>query len=554
MGVNRLFRAGTMRVRAVIILLLLCGHALSGYSQKITVEKSERIEKIDGKQYYIHTVEKGQTLYSISKAYGVLISEIFTDNPIAMDGIQPDQELKIIVKKEAEVIEVDTEYPIIDGNMIYHKVRPKDTLYSLAKHYGVTMEEIRELNVELISEDLKIGSVLKIPQRGSKEESVPENINQFQVRDTVYPPGTMKESYNVVYMLPLFLEMNDTIEARVSDMEPDRIYEEAMSGIEFYQGAQLALDSLKANGLSAEVYVYDSESNTSRVRNLFYKPEVKNADIIIGPFYKELFTIAQQLSNFKGTPVVSPVLADPKILEGKTSSAKVTVSEETEIKKIAEYISSEFCNENVLVIHKGKEKELERLAWFESVYRCDSSNWFTPINYKSSGWDSLSSSLSMADTNIVVVLSDDQSFVTSFFITLDKKKEDYPMRVFGIRSWLDFENIETDYYHDMHLHLPVQDLINYEDSSVVWFVKNYRERFKNEPGYFAFLGFDVTYYFLSSIQKFGVGTDYLDKLSIYNWLGLQNSFRFERNGWETGVENKAVHIAKYKDYKLQKVY
>lgn len=560
MGINRLFRTGIMLVRSIFILISLYLYAFNGYSQGIIIEKSERIEKIDGKEYYIHTVEKGQTLYSISKAYDVLISEIIFENPIALDGIQPGNELKIIVKSEKEKIKLEPLSPSEDGNFVLHHVKPQETLYSLSKQYNVDIEAIRKANGELLNEGLRIGLVIKIPvasvmEDGDlKNEESKEDIQPFVLnKDTVYPPGNKKDKYSIVYMLPLFLDMNDTITQHVSDMEPDHIYDEALIGLEFFQGAQLALDSLKKNGLSADVYVYDSENDVSKVRNLFYKPEVKNADIIIGPFYKELFSKAQQLSQASRIPIVSPVLRDNYELNGKTNSAKAAVSEQTEIREISKYISTNFCNEKVLVIHKGREEELKKVEWFRNAYRCDSSEIFTEINYKSSGWDSLSHSLSNIDTNIVVVLSDDQAFVTSFFITLDKKKEDYPMKVFGVRSWLNFENIETDYYHDLQLHLPVENIINYDDSLTIKFVKSYRERYKNEPGYFSYLGFDLTYYFLSSFDRFGTGGDYLDKLSIYKWEGLQSRYRFERRGWETGVENQAVYIAKYKDFQLKKV-
>ncbi|HRD38856.1 MAG TPA: LysM peptidoglycan-binding domain-containing protein, partial [Bacteroidia bacterium] len=58
-------------------------------------EKSTDIRTINNKKYYIHKVEKGQSLYAISKIYGTDVNVILADNDEAIDGIKPGQELKI---------------------------------------------------------------------------------------------------------------------------------------------------------------------------------------------------------------------------------------------------------------------------------------------------------------------------------------------------------------------------------------------------------------------------------------------------------------------------
>ena len=86
-------------------------------------------------------MEKGQTLYSISKAYEVLISEIVFANPDAMNGIKPDQELRIPKKgiiKESAKLETQIQ-PEVDGNFLIHTVKPQETLYSLAKEYEIVL-------------------------------------------------------------------------------------------------------------------------------------------------------------------------------------------------------------------------------------------------------------------------------------------------------------------------------------------------------------------------------------------------------------------------------
>ena len=66
--------------------------ALSGVC---TLTAQERIVYIDGAKYRIHVVSKGETLYSLSKRYEVSIDEIMATNPALADGLKTDQMIKI---------------------------------------------------------------------------------------------------------------------------------------------------------------------------------------------------------------------------------------------------------------------------------------------------------------------------------------------------------------------------------------------------------------------------------------------------------------------------
>ena len=62
------------------------------------IDKSQVIVYINGAKYYVHTVKPGETLYSISKAYGVDEKSIISHNPSAADGLKVDQTIKIPVQ------------------------------------------------------------------------------------------------------------------------------------------------------------------------------------------------------------------------------------------------------------------------------------------------------------------------------------------------------------------------------------------------------------------------------------------------------------------------
>jgi peptidoglycan endopeptidase LytE len=108
----------------------------------------------------IHTVRKGESLYSISKKYNVSVSDLELLNPTAKKGLAVNAVLQISSKKETEVVE--------------HEVVAKETLFGLSKKYNISIEKLKQLNPSVESEGLKVGMILKISK--TKNSSIPERI------------------------------------------------------------------------------------------------------------------------------------------------------------------------------------------------------------------------------------------------------------------------------------------------------------------------------------------------------------------------------------------
>lgn len=145
--------------------------------------RSNSIQFIDGKEYYLHAVLQGQTLYSISRAYGVPAEAIIQENPDLEDGLRYDQIIRIpvIEQKEKTPREIKSHAPRPDGEYIEHEVNPQETLFGLSQQYGVPIETILYYNPAARG-GLMIGQLLRIPLPG--EEKLTET---FTDASTVSP-------------------------------------------------------------------------------------------------------------------------------------------------------------------------------------------------------------------------------------------------------------------------------------------------------------------------------------------------------------------------------
>ncbi|APY00113.1 hypothetical protein BWR22_07250 [Lacinutrix venerupis] len=98
----------------------------------------------------IHTVVKGETLYSISKKYEISMAHIKSLNNLSSNVLSVNQQLKIGYNTKAE----------ISNNSVYI-VKKGDSLFGIAKREGLSVAELKQLN-GLETNIIKVGQELKL--------------------------------------------------------------------------------------------------------------------------------------------------------------------------------------------------------------------------------------------------------------------------------------------------------------------------------------------------------------------------------------------------------
>jgi len=144
---------------------------------------SLRMETINGKVFIIHQVGEHETLYGISKRYGTPIASILEFNPKADGGLEIGELLKIpYLPKSKELPRGD----------ILHKVEPKETLFSIAKLYEVSVENIKVWN-NLKDNMLSTGQMLLINKNSPavRQEQNQDEVKSIAGRHTVTAKETL---------------------------------------------------------------------------------------------------------------------------------------------------------------------------------------------------------------------------------------------------------------------------------------------------------------------------------------------------------------------------
>jgi LysM repeat protein/ABC-type branched-subunit amino acid transport system substrate-binding protein len=528
----------------LFVLIAACATTLPAQDG---IKKSKKTETIEGKKYYIHTVEKGQTLYAIAKTYELTVNDILLENPDAMNGIKPGQTLRIPFDKKGSITTVVVA-PDTSKKFILHKVEPQQTVYSISKKYNVTELQIYDLNPDARL-GLKIGQDLKIPITPGVVTTNPNNPDTTK-KDSVV--SVMKDVYNIAIMAPFQLW-------NVNNIEPDDIVPEVnpkaefpqkpKAAVEFYEGALLAIDSMRRAGMKVIVWAYDVDDlDSGKTAGILAKAEFATMDLIIGPFSPGPFDEVADFANAHDIGIISPVSAANRVLLNNPMAVKTVPSSGTQMEQLANHIAKERKDDNIIMITSGLLKEQKTSNSFR-----DEMNRLRVAEGKDSlqvnqGFSGIEARLVKDKMNVLVIPSTAQAFVTDLVRNLYGLVEKYQITVYGMPAWTDYDNLDFEYLEALHFHFAAPYFVDNDAPQSKKFILRYRSVFGGDPTNFSYSGYDVTLFFLQQLRT--TGTGFVPAITDKKGEGIQQSFSFIRSDAESGYENIGLRIVHFSDYEL----
>lgn len=544
---------------------------------------AEEEPKRDTSRFHYHQVKKGETLYSLSRRYQVSQGTLRRHNPVLKEReLQAQQTIKIPKKSKPRVRqEQDEEQRAKTGRYIYHQVEKKETLYSLSKEYGVEIRDIIAANEHLKREELEYGETIRIPrtkQRGQKPSPVITAEKPERPRDTVPTyyrmvreklPGCDSSGYfrrrtmEVALFLPFYKEKNQErfyIDSSEVNDKGEKIYKKVKRDanyiypptkgfIEFYEGVLMALDSLSKQDIRVDLKVFDSGNDTAALKQTIREENISNLDLIIGPVYEDKFSVMARYAKKNQVHIVSPFSKSRRWVMQNPYLIQIYPSKTAQLDQFASYISR-FSDKNMILVHTGDSLYYPEIRRFkDKIFTYISHDTtFADVRFKEVAFrDSLfylKQAMNKGEENVVVVPSEDEAFVTDVVTNLNTlSKQGYDMQVFGYSNWQDFVNIELEYFYNINLCLFTSFHVDYKRPPVKRVVRKYRDSFYSEPTRYVFHGFDITYYFLNALYRYG--RDFDDCLHRFDIPLCHSDYRFFRRGRDSGLENVSLYLLQY---------
>ena len=540
--------------RLFLIFVIILGiNFISSAQDDINIVISNKIETVNGQQYYLHKVEKGQTLYSISKAYKVPIKILESDT--GNINLKAGKTIYIPFKYESSNSEMNSEDTIIKT----HIVLSKETLFGISKKYGVEEEDIIKLNPEL-KNGLKIGMSVKIPSKYTLNSAQKSQSNKVADNEHVNKPEVKivvkKKSddiYNIALLIPLYLNKSKEIDIdnlQIEQKTADNFI--SFKYIQFYEGFMMVADSLSKKGLKLRIHTFDVSEDSAINLNFLKKNELAKMDLIIGPFFYKAFKQVAEFAKNQDIPIINPFSERRNIIDNFQNVYKLIPSYQNQVNCVAKYLVDSFPNANVLLIHNNKDLEKKKADAIKAAvnesfkHNIASEGSVKEILYNQVGLAGLQSKLSKNRPNILFTLIENEIFVTGFVSKL-RNMNDQNITLIAPIKWKTYDKIETEYFLNLNTHFFEASFVDYQDEATKSFVLNFREKYLAEPNEMAFTGYDIALFFLTAIKNYG--SDFNNELQKVKVKTLQTNYSFEKISDNSGYENTFVNIYQMIDYK-----
>jgi hypothetical protein len=220
--------------------------------------------------------------------------------------------------------------------------------------------------------------------------------------------------------------------------------------------------------------------------------------------------------------------------------------------------ASEFYDDNFVLIHSDTSHIESNIVTFKSrifgelsqkiPYDDIKFKEFVFYNRSAFGSDSinrLEHALAYRKENTILIASEEAAVLSESIMDIHTLSKKFSVRIIGLPAMRDLDNLDPKYYFDLGIELYSPYWIDYKKRDVINFNSSFRKKFFNEPGEtsFAWLGYDIAYYFLSGIAIHG--KRFIQHPEMHNPDLLETEFDFKRNGEGNGFENQKLFLIKY---------
>lgn len=509
-------------------LSLRIGNLKAGEIIKIPVKKGFRLVPVNlaKAETKLYIVKPKETKYKIARRYGISIEKLEELNP----------ELKENGLKMAQIIKVPNsdEIPDANENFSIHKIEKGETLFSLSQQFGISQKQLLDLNSDLI-EGVKEGMLIKIPFGGPFDENTSVFVANIPVNSKI----------KIAMMLP-FTGRNQTLDFK-KNKTLDRV-------TDFYLGAMIALDSVKKQGLSVLVEVFDTQNNPTTISNILRTNDFRNIDAIIGPMFLNNVKLITQNLKKDSVAIISPASSKDHTLFASKNMIKEVPSNQLLINKMLDYVKRNYSNQHLIVITDDKkENELKVNEIIANLNLLDSINKVLVLKPEE-GYikpELFKSAILEDKENWIIFASDEneEDLTANVVNSLGVLPEEFNITLFCLNHGKNFDKIDNNFLARVNFHYPTSNFVNYDDVGVQRFIKKYNQINHVDPSEYAFKGFDITYDVLLRLATYKDTEEAFD-----SGISERTSSKFEYiEKLEKGFENKGVYIIKYDGLNLVNV-
>lgn len=522
-----------------------------------------------------HTVQKGETLYRLSVENRVSVKDICDANPgLSAENFKIGQ--VIVIPPATDEDPLASTFEAAAGNLpqetvqatetlasetpkyrTTHVVERRETIYRICKDYGITQAEFLDANPELKSSKLRKGMTVNIPFSSTELIAIKEKIEDAMRHIESIPDSTLfslndaaqetdlPDILTAAVLMPFCLD--DTVSVNQKMM------------VEFYQGVLLALERLKDEGISVNLKVLDTGSESHSINGILTSDKMKDVNIVFGPRYAQHIAQASEWSLEHGVPlVILPANSNTDEVFDNPNVFQINTPQSYFMQEVYNHFFRQFPNPKVIVLDA---EEYNRNPFLDGLER-ELKN--RGMSYEKTGIDTapgaIADILDPTRDNIFIINSSGSAPLSTILPTLQlvSRMKDPSVRtmLFGYPEYQiyapdhleEFYEVNTWFYSSFYTNNMLQEAASFGAS----FRRAFSRQMMVSYPSFAAYGYDMAYHFLKCMATYGNGFESHINDTFDN--PVQTGFKFERvNNWGGFVNRKVFFIHLSDQYTVEKI-
>ena len=488
--------------------------------------------------FFLHTIERGQTVYSISLMYGVSTEAIYRLNPGSRYGIRAGDVLKI---------------PQESGSYIFHTIQPKETLYGLSQRYHMKGEDIIAANPGLSIETFTIGKIIRIPTNlvTSPIQGGNEAVNSSRINSLLTQVYPLKEVniIKIALLLPFGLKESTAASA---NSPKDRM-------VEYLEGFLLALKDIKKEGISVNLQIYDTGTGTQEIPVILKKKEMQDIHLLIGGHFDEQIKLLSRFAKERNIPYVVPLTSKSDEPFYNPNLYQINTPQSNLYSKASLAFCEKYGNYNIIMVsdEMGASNQREFVDLLKQDLR-DKRIEFKTVTQGANFLNDIKVMLNVNQKNVIVPSDDSPetlSKLTSQLKSIVDSQRDLYLSLFGYPVWQvygakysdAFFRLNTTFYTVFYADPTSEDVKTFYSTFYKWYTRTLDNNF---PKY-GMLGYDTGMYFIRLIHRYGCQFD--THVNDLRYRGVQTDFYFERiNNWGGFINTNIFFINYNSDFSITK--
>ena len=373
------------------------------------------------------------------------------------------------------------------------------------------------------------------------------------IRGIAQAPDSLK--YHIAVFLPLYL---DSAFDASGNYRFDQNFPKYLNpGLEFYEGLQLAMDSLNKKNTSLDITVYDTRSAKKSIQQELDEPAFAKMQLILGYVNStDLHTLANVAKN-REIPFINVNFPNDAAVTSNPEYVILNSTLRAHCEALYKFIQRNWATANIFYVRRSTQDDDRLRSYFAEIEKNTPS---VPLRMKLVNIDniqSISQVTSLMDSNsktVILVGSLDENFGRAICAKLAPYSKSFPMKILGMPTWDAIADFNAPAYTDLEIYYTTPFYLNPADSLVAQIQQNYKTRFYSRPSDMVYRGYETTLHFGQLLEAHN---GHLDgsigerKFKVFNDFDIQPVFSM--NSSQPGQSPTLQYLENKKLYFLKKV-